>query len=875
MVSSFLLGIALKKFKDESITNLEYSHFDCFRIQRAGQICYGIEQSKLLFDEAATRANIIESLKSDYSLFDNLFIYISSHGVQKESIPYIFCYDTQQNDLNKTGLSLETILNSIKKTGAKNVTLIIDACQMPFRQKTIGNIRIITPGKARTHEESFYQQSLFTRGLLRSVARHQLIAAQSNIFARHQKIRKQIFYQSLKQRCLYLAGKTAIGKSYFLRTIEDTEKHSFYISIPKLKNISFDFILSLLSEKLATTEDSQWMDLNGLDPEKHVRFYSMNHPHATFLIDHFDHLDSNTASKLHIFLNELPTNKLIATQRCPSFINEKQSFEFPELSPQDVTEFIQQQFPENNELLNVAEIKKCTNYISLLNAIHFQKQSLQKNETLNKACKSIAVCGGFIQLESFAKHFQIKPTELYQLINQGLINLHKQFYYPHDFIYEEKISEHELTELKEKAKSYWKEEVIQNPLHPMALHNYILLLDNFEFGWDEKETPLYLSIIPRLKGRQNSYYLLTLYSYLIKHPIPDSLRTSLCDALIECGRFDHAACILKDHFHDKAYFSLAAELLWWQGDFQSCIEKSSSYLSQHPESPTKLLCSRGIGYFFQGQWPEASSDLNQVISNAPIEEAKERYLAYCVLATLQGLRGTDFKSSVKNFIEAIKIARQAGQLAWIAIIYGNIGEIFWKAGYIRPANETLKTADHLAYLTDNEALRLEINRNLLHTFYRGENIKASQKQLKALDIQMKEQSENYVKMQIINSLLTHYIFFKKENFQTLVSQAIKLTENNEEYSIYTLSNIALIALADSKVNHAFQIMTEALTLCEKGENWLAMKQCLDDWDTVIKTYHLHQPYSKQAFQKWHQVIQIKLLPGLHHLEDLIAFLQPR
>ncbi len=285
------------------------------------------------------------------------------------------------------------------------------------------------------------------------------------------------------------------------------------------------------------------------------------------------------------------------------------------------------------------------------------------------------------------------------------------------------------------------------------------------------------------------------------------------------------------------------------------------------------MCSRGIGYFFLGEWNKSQKDLVTVIQQTPLYDLKHRYIAYCVLATIHGIRGTDFLNCSKNFIEAIKVAKKSGNLSWISLIYGNMGEILWKGSFYNEATEILGMAKHLAYLTDNKTQLLEINRNLLHTYHRTGKLSALENLTPELELMFKNSSDNYVKMQIINSLITHYIFIKNHDYLSLVDSAINLTQNNNEYYIYSLSNLALITLITSTTPiHAINSMNKALDLCYKGKNWLAIKQCLADWDQCIDIYKFNHSLSKQVFQKWHLMLEKELTPYLHHLFDLHAYL---
>ncbi len=84
-----------------------------------------------------------------------------------------------------------------------------------------------------------------------------------------------------------------------------------------------------------------------------------------------------------------------------------------------------------------------------------------------------------------------------------------------------------------------------------------------------------------LKGRQNTYYLLIVYQYLSRHPISDSLKVVLCEALIDIGKFDEAIYLIStSHQPSLTILELETELLWWKGQFTQCINISSMLIKK-------------------------------------------------------------------------------------------------------------------------------------------------------------------------------------------------------------------------------------------------------------------------------------------------------
>jgi hypothetical protein len=725
MANSFLICIGVEKFLDRSISKLEYSKADCYRIQRACNVFNIAQKSSILLNEEVTKLNILSLLKQVNTDIDNLYLYISSHGEQINNLAYVYSYETKLKDIVNTAIPIDELIKILTHLPARKIVIVIDACKIKLARKINQKITLYCPGKEFTFEDTFYQQSLFTKAIIKYISRYSTNVFNPNKPLRYQKIRQSLFVLLQRQNAIYIYGDSGLGKSYILKQIERDEAHTFYISIPKIEGISYNIALTLLSEQLSISHESKFYNSLDADPERHIRFYANIRPYSLLIIDHFDHLDQEDAYKLSEFLNDIPARKLIASRSFCIDIKKEQQYFFPKLTKEDIEEFISGLLLSTDYNHNSNNLYSCNNYIDLLNHIYSHNQINSSNEiTINlfeikKVYKAIAISGGFINRELFAEIFSLNKEIIFLLIAKGLIIEHESFFYPHDTIYNPEMTEDDCSYLKDRARYYWKKEILSNHYSSgKAIKSYILLLKAFNYNLDNNDTDFYMNLISSLKGRQNTYYLLILYDYFLKTKPELSLLVFMCESLIEIGKFHEASKLIALTQKQNVELSaLSIELLWWKGLFQKCIDASDLLLSEHTQS--SVLCSRGIACFFLGLWDKSSLDLTQVIETAPASALKQRYLSYCVLATTQGIRGTDFFSCVENFMAAIKIAKKIGKLSWIALIYGNIGEILWKANLLEESLDILVTAKHLAYLTGNDALLLEISRNLLHAHYKN------------------------------------------------------------------------------------------------------------------------------------------------------------
>lgn len=127
-------------------------------------------------------------------------------------------------------------------------------------------------------------------------------------------------------------------------------------------------------------------------------------------------------------------------------------------------------------------------------------------------------------------------------------------------------------------------------------------------------------------------------------------------------------------------------------------------------------------------------------------------------------------------------------------------------------------------------------------------------------------------MQVINSLITHRIFHKKE-YRALMDLAEELTLGNQEYYIYTLANKSYSNLSINRIDDATAYMEKSLSLSLEGNNYLSIKQCLDDWDILCEKYGTNEINSKEVFPRYYSFLEKRLLPNLYHWESIFSYFQ--
>ena len=868
--NSIFIGIAVDNFSDRLIKPLNYCESDLKSIYRLFHTLNFCKARRFLINENAKKSNIV-SVINEYSGYeDPLIIFLSSHGERVGEDSFIFCNDTDINSIEESSLSLRELLHQLSFFSSLSINLFLDSCDINLNGLIpSSNLTIHYPEKLISHESSRVNHSIYVKRILKEYSKKKYFNFNDpSKTKRFQKVRQNIsscFAKGFKLVCI--TGDSGLGKSYFLRQIVKLEDNTFYVSIPKISGFNFDLILNLLAQEVSNKTSF----IHDVDPKRFLLFYDSIHPYSLFIVDHIDHLPEKVANTLISFLTTLKSQTIVCSRKAPPAGKSCKVLPLPVLRDEDLDDIYKELHIDPNSSNRDKLLAGNMSYIEVLQ--NFYHISFSAQILINKTVYAILASGGYIHEPLFIKHFDIDLHELNDLKKMGVLIFHDGFYYPHDRLYDNANFDH-VQNLSNNAYEYWKEELLV--LNIKSIHQFILILKSFSPEFNQSDSNLFKDLINKLNGKQNQHFLLLLYDYLCDQELDVDLIIALSNSIIDIGKFELAYNLLKkDNREDPAVNVLKAECLWWEGRFQETIELVDYSLinTSMPLEKSHLLCSRGIAFFFLGKWDKAINDLNLVVQNKISASNKSLFLAYCVLATIYGIRGTDFTECTINFIAAIKIASKLKNFSWIAIAYGNIGEIFWKAGMIDSSIKTLELADSLSNLSGNDALNLEINRNLLHAYNRSDEKSKSHKHIKKIENVYQNSNQTYVKMQLLNSMITYYVLNEDKKYSSLIFEANEATKENMEYQIYTQANLALVSIANQDIENAAKKLNLALELCNEGSNWLAMKQIMDDWDDLIKKRTMLESYeSKLIFPKWYQKLEIKLSPYLHHLGHLNEYL---
>ncbi len=421
---------------------------------------------------------------------------------------------------------------------------------------------------------------------------------------------------------------------------------------------------------------------------------------------------------------------------------------------------------------------------------------------LKKAISSVYSCGIFIDKELFCEVFGVETETLEKL---GLIFYEKGSWHPHPSLIE--LAEEEAVPIEgDLAKIYWAKQLENQPGHVESALHFVMTQQCF--GYSQKFDRLLIAAYQTLAKDPTTLPVLEKCASFYFDILPPSAEV-LAEIFIENLQVDLAKPLLKPHTSAYLHF------LWRTGAYSECIEEDQIY------TPTDRF-HRGTAHYFLGNWKEAYTDFSFIQSQS--KETLTICKARCMLGTIDGIRGINFKNSCLTVESATRILQKRGDLlsAWVG--WNNLGEMLWKAKELKAAQKHLLYALEISEKIDNRQLLLETLRNLLQLELRKPDRSKAKiiSLLNQIEPLLELPIEPFVTIQLYNTLCTISHFLNlSDRAQEYLRKAIPLTALSKEYHIYTLSNISLL----NKSNTHFE---QALALAKKGNNLFAIEQVKQD-----------------------------------------------
>ncbi|MDE5124434.1 MAG: caspase family protein, partial [Trichodesmium sp. St19_bin1] len=193
---------------------------------------------------------------------DNLWFFFSGHGQRENNnIDYLIPIDGHSN-VERSGISVEYVIQQLQNSGADNIVLILDACrnkshgekggegvgrqtEQEAREKGIITIFSCSPNE-RSWESEELEQGVFTYALLEGLG------------SKGKKATAERLNDYLKYRVQELAQKK--GKRQTPRIIADPIEKSHLILMPKYATKSDVSILKIDAYRAQTNGDLNWAE---------------------------------------------------------------------------------------------------------------------------------------------------------------------------------------------------------------------------------------------------------------------------------------------------------------------------------------------------------------------------------------------------------------------------------------------------------------------------------------------------------------------------------------------------------------------------------------------------------------------------------------
>lgn len=157
----YALLVAVEKYQQRSIPNVQYAEDDAQALSAALEL-HGFDKNKqeILINNQATKNTIESKLRRILGVLteeDTFYFYYAGHGFSKNDQNFITCHDSQQGDLERTSISLNSVFNQFKSTRCKKIVMFLDSCEAG--KLTSPETRSIFTHMNESEIEDFFQNS--------------------------------------------------------------------------------------------------------------------------------------------------------------------------------------------------------------------------------------------------------------------------------------------------------------------------------------------------------------------------------------------------------------------------------------------------------------------------------------------------------------------------------------------------------------------------------------------------------------------------------------------------------------------------------------------------------------------------------------------
>ncbi len=838
---------------------------------------------------------------------------------QPENI--LYCYDTKLYDKVGTGLTIGELIDGIERCKPKRIFLFLDACYVqitefpPFyldaekidSEKRCFFALISTWGKEA--REQIYGGE-FTTLLLNGFAylrNSDPICTDLAAYVEEKAIEAALpepkgywigssntwfFDTSIKNHSCILDGKRYVNRYDSLISITDiillngsgklfcfyggaksgktilalelTNYFPFcfyysvdsYSSMEQIKNGLAQCILNGINNKVSYLGAGYTDLINTIALVVHLKLS------ITIIIDHAERLEKTFWDDILKYV-DYDNITVVAFSRTP-LISEKYVFcnnLFPNFSMCEFNEFITQQEPK----LNLPERTKRAYYNTYKNK---PQEFLQKllnftEDDVFSRCKNeifyLCQCDGFVDIDYFTLVFKLNKEHIFQLINCGLIRKEKNYYLPHESLFEYYNYNKNAVLKNTNAEIYWMNQLLSYPYNDRACTLMLKLVEQKGIDWlENNKTNVIRNLMIYCIDHHDWKSLELVLHYLIKiKDIHSILKAGTELAHVAKGiilKIDSEVNVLLPQDMRFQWNIIKSEVLFWKGEFKESIALSKELISKQINALSKqnVFLNLGIAHFFLGNWKDSEDALDCITTKDKRIDGWKKLIS----GTIYAIRGVNFSNGISLLNSSIENLKAINDIVGLGIAYVNLGECYYKNGMYSSAYYYLELGESYTILSHDDATELEILRNKLMVYLADNHVfdaDASTIEQSILD-KVAEVNDKTELMQVYNSLATAAAYkYDITGLRNYIEKAKALTEGNLEYGLYTSINEILLAYVENNQTDVNELLSTFYSTAILGENYFAIRQCVNTIEDISVLFGIDS-LSNQSWLKMKGVI---------------------
>lgn len=812
----------------------------------------------------------------------------------------LYCYDTELYDKVGTGLTIRELIDGIERCKPKRIFLFLDACYVqitefpPFyldaekidSEKRCFFALISTWGK-ETRENICGGE--FTTLLLNGFAylrNRDPICSDLSAYVEEKAIEAALpepkgycigssntwfFDASIKNYSCILDGKHYVNRCDSLISITDTillngsEKlFCFYGRAKSGKTIlaleltnffPFYFYYSVdnYSSMEQIKDDLAQCILNGInnrvsyiktgctDLTAAVALVVHLKLSITIIVDHAERLEKTFWDEILKYV-DCDNITVVAFSRTP-LISAKYVFCntcFPNFSMFEFNEFITQQEPK----LDLPEGTKRAYYNTYKNKPQefLQKLLYYTEDDIFSMCKKeifyLCQCDGFVDIDCFIFVFKLNKEHIFQLINCGLIRKEKDYYLPHESLFEYYNFNKNAVLKSTNAEIYWVNQILSSPYNDRACTLMLRLVEQKGIDWlESNKTNVTKKLMTYCIDHYDWKSLELVLHYLIKikdiHSILKAGAELAHVAKSIILEVDSEVNVLLPQDMRFQWNIIKSEVLFWKGEFNESIALSQELVSKSINALSKqnVFLNLGIAHFFLGNWKDSEDALDRITTKDKRIDGWKNLIN----GTIYAIRGVNFSNGVFLLNSSIENLKALNDIVGLGIAYVNLGECYYKRGMYDSAYYYLELGESYTILSHDDATELEILRNKLMVYLADNHVfdaDANTIEQSILD-KLAEVNDKTELMQVYNSLATAAAYkYDIIGLRNYIEKAKALTEGNLEYGLYTSLNELLLAYIENNQTVVNELLSTFYSAAILGKNYFAIRQCVNTIEDI-------------------------------------------